>query len=163
MTKIEALELELAARKMVKETNLGWVEVLRSSKCSPVCRALEAYFLCDIELALGIIEGKPVWEGDSLYTKEGVCFVVMADTIFVSSEVSWNPPKPKTVMVELTVEDFCLVESQQQTIALLKKQLTIAEQNYQCWLATAKNLQIGYNELDVKHRKLVAQLKEKKN
>lgn len=120
MTKIEAMELELAARKMVAGTALGWVEVLRLLKLSPVCRDLEAYDLHDIELAIGIVEGKPVWKGDTLYLNENNFRIVAkhpnCDSLLFRNELgeligmplrywSLNPSNPKTVMVELLVKD----------------------------------------------------------
>lgn len=54
--------------------------------------------------AIAEVEGKPVFPGDTLYYPSGnswepVSFAQAFDTS------SWNPPKPKTVMVEMLVED----------------------------------------------------------
>lgn len=100
MTKIEALELELKARKMVEGTELDWTEVLHHKRLEHTPIALEHYELSDIELALGIIEGKPVWEGDELYYHE---YKVQANKHHEPCLIgwSWNPPAPKTIMVEL--------------------------------------------------------------
>lgn len=112
MTKIEALELELAARKMVEGTGLGWWEAIKikhgtalaDSKLSP-CGTVKQY-----ELALGIIEGKPVWEGDKYYDTNGrEC--TAGDKRWPKNkdywaQCYWNPPKPKTGLIELSVEDI---------------------------------------------------------
>lgn len=109
MTKIEALELELKARKMVEGTVMQWWQVIRSDykivcKCPPPS---DSPYGC--ELALGIIEGKPVWKGDTLYYKDsGVAWKASSNHQIFSSS-SWNPPAQKTIMVELLVEDVeCL-------------------------------------------------------
>ena len=61
--------------------------------------------------AICVVEGKPVFEGDTLYMPNGS--VVTAGDLLLGDELfsalitcgSWNPPKPKTVMVELSVDD----------------------------------------------------------
>lgn len=71
--------------------------------------------------ALGVVEGKPVFEGDELYNDRGAKFKVeFGDAEFVNvfgsypdgssaawdlESCSWTPPKPATVMVELLRED----------------------------------------------------------
>ena len=63
----------------------------------------------EIEFALAIVEGKPVFVGDVLYYKTndesyGIrWYPTNVNHVFDSS--SWNPPNPRTVMVELLVED----------------------------------------------------------
>ena len=67
----------------------------------------------EIEFALAIVEGKPVFVGDVLYYKTndesyGIrWYPTNVNHVFDSS--SWNPPKPRTVMVELLVEDASYV------------------------------------------------------
>ena len=57
--------------------------------------------------ALGIVEGRPCFYGDTLYNQHGYgpvrqeIFFKLRDT----AEWSWSPPKPKTVMVELLESD----------------------------------------------------------
>lgn len=112
MTKIEALELELVARKMVEGTELDWWEVIKCDEgkfhnaLSQLIRPVNSY-----ELALGIIEGKPVWRGDIYYHKTNKCLARIAGEY--AAECSWNPPKPKTVMVELPIEyaKACVAQS----------------------------------------------------
>jgi hypothetical protein len=58
------------------------------------------------EFPLAVVEGKPVFVGDELYDKNGNKFIILdcyARVSFVN--LSWNPPKPKTVMVELLREN----------------------------------------------------------
>ena len=76
----------------------------------------------EIEFALAVVEGKPVFKGDELWHGSGSEFTVLrsnATTFFGESHnsacrweianCSWNPPKPHTVMVELLVEDASYV------------------------------------------------------
>jgi hypothetical protein len=80
----------------------------------------------DYEFPLAVVEGEPVFVGDKLYDtltgssftaervstdhpghRQGVACFYMATRgcITYVDKASWNPPKPKTVMVELTRED----------------------------------------------------------
>jgi hypothetical protein len=104
MTKIESLELELKCRKLVEGTGLDWWVVL---KCC-------GHFLCSglfiaassaesYEVALGIVEDKPVWQGDALWMPGYDCPQYVIDTMSLLG-ASWYPPAPKTVMVELPLE-----------------------------------------------------------
>jgi hypothetical protein len=56
------------------------------------------------EACLAIVEGKPVFMGDYMYHPAYVS-AQRIDEFAIPSEWSWNPPKPKTIMVELLVED----------------------------------------------------------
>jgi len=65
----------------------------------------------ELEFALAIVEGKPVFKGDELYDMYGTkCTVnftdihnLKIDSAYFES-YSWNPPK-RTVMIELLVDD----------------------------------------------------------
>lgn len=72
------------------------------------------------KFALGVVEGKPVFEGDTLYAGELQHVIVSKHPERDSLQCidpkkglcdlpirywSWNPPKPKTVMVELSLEE----------------------------------------------------------
>jgi hypothetical protein len=62
------------------------------------------------EACLAIVEGKPVFKGDVLYYNSGVKIIadIKAEEFgddLVYDNLTWSPPKPKTVMVELLVED----------------------------------------------------------
>lgn len=109
MNKIEALELELAARKMVKGTGLDWTAVIRHHSKRNLADRVEEYSTADVELALGIVEGMQAWKGDTAYWTDNrgeTCQIVVGRlNNFNCPGWSWNPPAPKTVMVELTVED----------------------------------------------------------
>lgn len=110
MTKIEALELELAARKMVEGTSfLEWVEVLRDKHTKAYVGHTLPGAADDYELALGIIEGKPVWRRSRIWVEGySTAQYIQDQQCFDSNKakMSWNPPKPKTGMVELLVEDI---------------------------------------------------------
>lgn len=109
MTKIEALELELNARKMVDGTKLDWVEVLRHRLIAVTPHVLDYFEAADFELALGIVEGKPVWSGDDAYwtdMRDRVTKLsVSSGCDLTISGWSWYLSAPKTVMIELSVED----------------------------------------------------------
>jgi len=55
------------------------------------------------EFPVGVVEGKHVWLGDALWC--GGIQINVTDELFdvPRCELSWNPPKPKTVMVRLPV------------------------------------------------------------
>ena len=61
----------------------------------------------DYEFPLAVVESKPVWCDSILYSQTGTAYDMRK--LYVSQEVftklSWTPPKPKTVMVELLRED----------------------------------------------------------
>ena len=111
MKPYEALELQAKAMRLVEGTELEWFNVLRSTTSKLTVQPyelLQAYDIDRAELALAIVEGKPVFDGDTLYTNTGNKFVVskLAQHYQAfANNYSWNPPKPKTVMVELLVDD----------------------------------------------------------
>lgn len=66
------------------------------------------------EFPLAVVEGKPVFVGDELYDEYGrkqIAEWCKGGVLYASGlgytlgTWSWKPPKPKTVMVELLVED----------------------------------------------------------
>jgi len=64
----------------------------------------------DWSFAIAEVEGKPVFvDSPNLYHKEGsnvpVSYIAINLHKWSWSDFSWNPPKPKTIMVELLVED----------------------------------------------------------
>lgn len=68
------------------------------------------FMRADYEFPLAVVEGKPVFAGDKLYTSTGLEYIAHKSIAFNVSEgaisqLYWNPPKPKTVMVELLRED----------------------------------------------------------
>lgn len=69
-------------------------------------QALRAIDYNNFEFPLGVIEGKLAWEGDVAYyygSRYTLTEAYINGTPY--DKWSWTPPKPKTVMVELTVED----------------------------------------------------------
>lgn len=56
------------------------------------------------KFALDVIEGKPLFESDMLYTSFGIPYVFKGNETDFKG-FSWNLPKPKTVTVELLRED----------------------------------------------------------
>lgn len=60
----------------------------------------------DYEFPIAVLEGKAVFNGDELYnTITGQKFKAHDEYTSCLDCCSWNPPKPKTVMVELLVDD----------------------------------------------------------
>lgn len=124
MKEYELLEMQAKMMRMAEKHGIDWRELvfvrhhddeLWMEFDSPACVfSLECYR--HHKFALGVVEGKPVFEGDELYTKSGLHILVRASkepnsvtdkdgAIFYISELTWNQPAPKTVMVELLVED----------------------------------------------------------
>ena len=75
----------------------------------------------DYEIAIGIVEGKPVFVGDELYRGHEKVTITDRDILgcltyeqngvthaYATRLFSWSPPKtkPKTTMVEMLVEDI---------------------------------------------------------
>lgn len=102
-------DLLIAAGESIKMQGAAGVRV-------PVCKygkCIEPFEnklfnnLSDYEFPISVVEGKPVFDGDVLYWRSGAKTIV--SELWGKSvdwhELSWNPPKPKTVMVELLVED----------------------------------------------------------
>lgn len=125
MTKIEALELELAARKMVEGTELDWEVAVRfKTTKNNISRELSHYIVKDIELAIGVIEGRPVWEGDKYYNTSSSKIIARGGSPQdYWDKCSWHPPKPKTIMVELIIEDAEMFESDRCKYSMLDKRV----------------------------------------
>ena len=94
--------------KMIEGTNLTIGDVVKVNGNPTKCKDtplfnLEAY---NYEFALAIVEGRAVFNNDLIYYKgdkysaEKLLFYAYDHKLF-----SWNPPKSKTVMVELLRED----------------------------------------------------------
>lgn len=111
MKPIDATRLQLKAMELVEGTGLEWNICLRN-KISHAHTSLNLYLYDsnDLELALGIIEGKPVWEGDTLWYTPGIgsplTIKIDGGHNLKLSGWSWLPPAPKTAMVEFLVEDI---------------------------------------------------------
>lgn len=105
MKEIEATRLKLKCLEMVEGTRLKWWEVAKF--CGKVTTAPLMFSSPEssYEIALGIVEGKPVWKGDRLYsTLSKEMFAAEINLGTNSPYYSWNPPKPKTVVVELPLD-----------------------------------------------------------
>ena len=57
------------------------------------------------QFAIAEVEGKPVFIGDELYHVGYGKQTINEVVVLIPKNWSWNPPKPKTVMVEMLVED----------------------------------------------------------
>lgn len=108
---IDAIRLQLTAMELVEGTELDWWEVMRSRSWRFVFRGPPKFTdkLEDYELAIGIIEGKPVWEDDKYYDRHGFeCIAAkywrFTDTYWATC--TWLPPATKTAPVYLLVEDM---------------------------------------------------------
>ena len=118
MKNYETLELQAKAMRLVEGTEFGWMAAIRLDNKTiydgsyELCR----YSAGELELALAIVENRPVFAGDELYLHSEFTFypVEFEEPSFLLDEegtgwnlskLSWNAPKPKTVMVELLVED----------------------------------------------------------
>lgn len=117
MSELEATRMKLKCLEMVEGTELKWFSIARMALTkgaifsSSEVKYLECSSVSDIELAIGIIEGKPVWVGDTLYHSRWGTVVARAsgtkgflkidDTNmshrgaeYLTSSFSWTPPKP---------------------------------------------------------------------
>jgi hypothetical protein len=68
---------------------------------------LDAHHPTTLEFPLAVIEGKPVFVGDELYIDNNYKKIKITEHTAPSilPRCSWNPPKPKTVIVELLIDD----------------------------------------------------------
>ena len=124
MKNYEQHELIAQAYRVLEGTELEWWECIqiRSSlhdewkqiKENPRLNLQKSQY----RVADMILEGRPLFKGDKVYCIDCPCTFISADHGVIVLEnssgirfkmgrefISWNAPKPKTVMVELTVED----------------------------------------------------------
>lgn len=134
MTKIESLRMELKCREMVDGTELDWWEVIRHNPTKQnLANTLNAYYPENVELALGIIEGKPVWKGDMLYfvNKDESYYQQIATPSHDFTLVGWSRNLPKlttTVMEkELTEIKYKYNQAHQELIQIHHIGMCIAE------------------------------------
>lgn len=117
MNEIEALRAELKCREIVEGTQLGWWQVVKvkliyGSTTTSFIPIMDFKFDKDdyvkYEFALGILEGKPVFEGDELWHNAESSNLIKVNIDNASAIrngwFSWNPPKKKTVMIELSMQ-----------------------------------------------------------
>tara|TARA_R110000803_G_scaffold76409_1_gene141005 strand:- start:1297 stop:1818 length:522 start_codon:yes stop_codon:yes gene_type:complete len=109
MKKSDALRMEAAARDMAEDSNYEWWGFikLRGAIWSSIDFSSDD---SNYELALAVVEGKPVFVGDVLYStwfdsqftvkgkyrNDGFMADIGGHTAI--QVCSWNPPKPKTVI-----------------------------------------------------------------
>lgn len=121
MNELKATRSKLKCLEMVEGTDLKWWEVVRyaTANARPFVNVINFQFdISDYEFALGVVECKPVWKGDKLWSRFFNKWVIISDQLTdgylktnineysnVSIEtLSWNQPKPKTLMVDLPIE-----------------------------------------------------------
>ena len=107
MKNYEAYEIIARVMRMCDETNVSWLDCFRGKRQKvSTCDSLMGG---SIVAAIAIIEDKPVFIGDRYYDRKGNKQVATTHDIQWSSDwwkdCSWNTPKPKTVPVEILVED----------------------------------------------------------
>ena len=82
------------------DVNRGWRWVSRGySNYTPHFDGKPTYY----EIAIGIVENRPVFVGDKLYHISGIQCTIIAGMDYDFTLLSWSP-KPKTAVVELPVE-----------------------------------------------------------
>jgi hypothetical protein len=131
MNEIECLEKQLELMRMCEGTKLKWWECVQlqdgnkwiNRYTGPIYKY---HFPNGDRFALAIVEDKPVFEGDLLWD------VVEEKAKYASAnkrgkhssweDMSWNPIKHRTVMVELTVKDAsCIAEPNWITLAIVDR------------------------------------------
>jgi len=93
--------------KMQEKAGIDPVFIIDGSKQKMIEYNYNSHNSSDYEFPLAVVEGKPVWNDSILYSENGTVYDMRK--LYVSRDVfeklSWNPPKPRTVMVELLRED----------------------------------------------------------
>jgi len=120
-------DLLIAAGESIKMQEAAGIEPIGRNSVNKVVHTLYSRKFedppCNYEFPLAVVEGKPVFVGDELWNvPNGFKFTVARKTCVNDelclwndavhgsiggwlSDMSWNPPKPKTVMVELMREE----------------------------------------------------------
>jgi hypothetical protein len=117
-TQADLYEAAAKVMRMCYGTQVNWWDCI---KVYGEIKSLPPVFDANPEkykFALAIVEGRPVFAGDEIYhSKRGKLKIVSASKSgalqWMESKLlgdpieywSWNPPKPKTVMVEMLRED----------------------------------------------------------
>ena len=108
MKEYELLEMQAKAMRMVEGTNVDWERCVRFKDCSGLWHVTSGMkTTIDYQLALAIVEGKPVFPGDEIWCLGATngWFKTTMTKALISENLSRNPPKPKTVTIELSRED----------------------------------------------------------
>lgn len=124
MKLIEVVRLTLKCMEMVEGTRLEWWACLRWVGTQNPLKIIAdntaekqlLYIMgtsglqqqnSSIEVAVGVINSKPIWKGDEYYDSKGLVWRAMDNNKLYTKEYwadcSWNPPLPKTGMVELPI------------------------------------------------------------
>lgn len=112
MTELEIAKLKVKCMEMVEGTNLKWWNVLKFRLVYNIWEILHSepkfnWGADDYKLAIAVVEGKPVWEGDTLYFNGEKCTIKQTTRALCSMHLwSWNPPQPKTLTIELPIADI---------------------------------------------------------
>jgi hypothetical protein len=114
-------DLLIAAGESIKMQENAGIDPI--GKVNSRIDTLRGYSFLDAgayEFPLAVVEGKPVFVGDVLYCTYVNCGMCESrgTTKFIAGDedadyayATWNPPKPKTVMVELLREDAATIEA----------------------------------------------------
>lgn len=110
MKEYEAYRAIADVQEMCEGTNVCWVDCFKSQIPFFMGNAIQSLILNMAEPAIEIIEDKPVFAGDKLWVvnPEAIGFnqqfeIYSVHTFKHKASWSWNPPKPKTVMVEMPI------------------------------------------------------------
>lgn len=168
MTKIEALELELKARKMVEGTELDWWSVIKFRGFITAILEHPPLFthgVANYELALGIIEGRPAWEGDQPYFRGNKVMLYSTSPYdFKDMGWSWNPPTQKTATIRdrltTNAEDFdaivseLLAENEELRKASQKKEIDVLKVSKRKAKETSDTLFMANQQIASKQEKI---------
>lgn len=95
MNELEATRIKLKCLEMVEGTRVEWWGCLRYNlntfTYEPLLLSRD---VSDYQISLGLLEGKPVFEGDQVYCNGDIVYATETCD-FSHSSWSWNPPKPK--------------------------------------------------------------------
>ena len=106
LLKIESVEKELTELRAFKAAIEAQEPASTEDESSEWSVTSGMNTTIDYQLALAIVEGKPVFEGENLYCHNGVPYTAKdGEQEHFYASLSWNPPKPKTVTVELSRDD----------------------------------------------------------
>ena len=106
-------DLLIAAGESIKmQENAGIEAVGKCGGHGPFPLANYMFDEINWDFPIAVVEGKPVFVGDELYTEDGRKFIAPIGNSFgeymtfgAGHKWSWNPHNPRTVMVELLRDD----------------------------------------------------------
>ena len=88
------------------------IDMCEAAGLEPTSKLHGEIMVCDFssstehyEFPLAIVDGKPVFKGDRLYTSDGYLIEVglysTSQGVRLSWNPPWNPPKPKAICIEI--------------------------------------------------------------